>query len=377
MALSLIREHNLSKLDFRDKDFVTENDVLCFIDNDEIKKQDLNIANEQTEVMLDVESIKVSKMKRLEIDYLIDIQSSNLTSTASIKVDAEGLTEYAAKKHNYFRYSVAPLVVKSAAILLKKYKNFNAFYNYTDIKHYNNINVGYATDGDFGLKVLTLENTDKLNIEDIDALLFEMIGAYKNNSLSVSEVTNSTFTITDLSAEGVSFFKPLVNQKQSAILGISSIDETTNSFYLTVTFDHRVATGKEAGSFLRELKQLIEEEGNSLKVEKENDIQEMFRLMEENLPEFTENFVNMSQSNLKDNSITKKQKKLILIALGVYAQCGWCIDLHIEHAINMGIDESEIIEAATQAVIMGGGPKMMYMIQVFNAIKKLKKRNSM
>ena len=126
-------------------------------------------------------------------------------------------------------------------------------------------------------------------------------------------------------------------------------------------------------TLVRELKESIEDLGNNSK-EEENDIQKMFKLMGANLPELTKNFMTMSQGNLKDNAITKEEKKLILLALGVSAQCGWCIDLHVGQALEMGIEESKIIEAAAQAVIMGGGPKMMYMIQVFKAIKNSRKK---
>ncbi len=81
---------------------------------------------------------------------------------------------------------------------------------------------------------------------------------YLDEALQVDDLTDITFTITDLSAEGVSFFRPLVNMMNSAILGVSSIDEKMQRCILTVTFDHRVTEGKLVAQFLNELKERIE-----------------------------------------------------------------------------------------------------------------------
>ena len=69
---------------------------------------------------------------------------------------------------------------------------------------------------------------------------------------------NISFTITDLSAESVAFFRPLINMMNSAILGISSIDEKLKRCMLSLTFDHRVTEGKLAAQFLHELTQRLE-----------------------------------------------------------------------------------------------------------------------
>ena len=72
----------------------------------------------------------------------------------------------------------------------------------------------------------------------------------------------------------------------------------------------------------------------------------------------------------EDGILTKKQKELINIALSVSAQCEWCIELHVTEAINAGATQDEIIDAGMQAVLMHGGPALMYLIPVWEAIKE-------
>jgi hypothetical protein len=81
---------------------------------------------------------------------------------------------------------------------------------------------------------------------------------YLDDSLKIEDLTDVTFTITDLSSEGVAFFRPLVNMMNSAILGVSAIDEKLQRCTLSVTFDHRVTEGKLVAQFLNELKQRLE-----------------------------------------------------------------------------------------------------------------------
>ena len=65
-----------------------------------------------------------------------------------------------------------------------------------------------------------------------------------------------------------------------------------------------------------------------------------------------------------------KQVELINVALAISAQCEWCIALHVKGAVDAGATKEEILEAAMQAVLMHGGPALMYMILVENAIEE-------
>ena len=127
-----------------------------------------------------------------------------------------------------------------------------------DIAFYKNINIGIAVDIDDGLKVLNLPNTDKLDLHTLENKLFSLIERYLDKKLAINDISNSTFTITDLSSFGVDFFMPLINTKQSAVLGVSKIDNKLGRFNLILNFDHRVTEGRIASEFLVELKDRVE-----------------------------------------------------------------------------------------------------------------------
>ncbi len=68
------------------------------------------------------------------------------------------------------------------------------------------------------------------------------------------------------------------------------------------------------------------------------------------------------------SALERKQKELINVALAVAAQCEWCIALHVKGAIDAGATREEIMDAAMQAVLMHGGPALMYMTPVEKAL---------
>jgi AhpD family alkylhydroperoxidase len=389
-ALKLLDQNGIAPSKFDNHDFVSSDDVLHITASKPKTSNVPKVVKEEKSIVQGVERVKLPRQKMLEIDYLTAVQSSSLTSTVYVKVSVAGLTEFTTENHTYFKYSVAPTLLQIVSNLLEEYKNFNAYYEDGYVNYYDSVNIGYATDGDYGLKVLTTYNTPSLSITELDESLYQLIMSYRQNSLDIKNITNSTFTVTDLSAEGIYMFSPLINQNQSAILGVSSIDPNTEEMILSFTFDHRITAGKEASSFLKKVKMNIEELGvkktkttqtpkgesqntNQKGVSMSEELQMMFQKMQKSLPGLTKNFTALSQDNLVDNAITKVEKKLILISLAVSSQCSWCIDLHVSQAFEIGIEESKIIEAAAQAVIMGGGPKMMYMVEVFEAIEKYKK----
>jgi hypothetical protein len=95
-------------------------------------------------------------------------------------------------------------------------------------------------------------------MSNIEKSISSGVDDYLNKSLSTDQISGSTFTITDLSSFGAINFVPLINFNQSAILGISSIDEKLNRVNISLSFDHRVTEGKIASQFLLDLKDRVE-----------------------------------------------------------------------------------------------------------------------
>jgi AhpD family alkylhydroperoxidase len=89
----------------------------------------------------------------------------------------------------------------------------------------------------------------------------------------------------------------------------------------------------------------------------------------EKTPEQMENFMKFLESTEKDGALNKKTKELISIACSILAKCKYCIAFHVKNALNAGASEQEILESAWVAVLMGGGPALMYAQLVLKALK--------
>lgn len=262
-AKTLMNQHNVSHEVFKGRDFVTGKDVLKLLGlhmrtNEKIspktmRSKGLNAILESDQV--EVEGI--SNAKKLEIAYLSDASSGLMTSTVNISVDV-GEKRLYRPKIKIFEDSNLPLIIYETAKLLKKYKDFNAFYVDENIACYKNINIGIAVDINDGLKILTIPNADKLDINGIEDCIYKLIEKYLDKTLAVCDLTGSTFTITDLSSSQIDFFTPIINFRQAAILGVSKTDKKLERFFLTLTFDHRITEGKKAGEFLFDIKSRLE-----------------------------------------------------------------------------------------------------------------------
>lgn len=90
----------------------------------------------------------------------------------------------------------------------------------------------------------------------------------------------------------------------------------------------------------------------------------------EKTPEQMNAFKEMSAEIAKDGALSAKTKELIALALGVQSHCSYCIAMHVKKSLDMGLTEDEILEAAWVAVLMGGGPSLMYISQVKEALEE-------
>ena len=89
-------------------------------------------------------------------------------------------------------------------------------------------------------------------------------------------------------------------------------------------------------------------------------------------PNQMNSFMSLMQSIEKKSSLDEKQKELIALACSVTAHCKWCIALHVNNAIKAGAKRAEILESAWVAVLMGGGPALMYAQLVLEALDEFK-----
>jgi pyruvate/2-oxoglutarate dehydrogenase complex dihydrolipoamide acyltransferase (E2) component len=264
-ALALMESKKVDKKIFLGKDFVSLEDVEEVLGitrkKDVIGTSKNKPAEKELTLPIDHEKVIVEKLssnKKREIDYLSAVQSTGLTSTINTIVETEGIFVFINQSLKVLKNSLLPVIIYETARLLEKYPELNSYYAGSAIAQYRQVNIGFAIDIDKGLKVLKIAETSAKTINAIEEEIIELSGKYLDNILQVDELTDITFTITDLSSENVTFFRPLINMMNSAILGISSIDEKLHRCILSVTFDHRVTEGKRVAQFLKDLKARLE-----------------------------------------------------------------------------------------------------------------------
>ena len=98
------------------------------------------------------------------------------------------------------------------------------------------------------------------------------------------------------------------------------------------------------------------------------EVKALIERLQKESPKQTAAFNQFMMSVEKPGALSAKDKDLINIALSIASQCEWCIALHVKGAMKNGASREEIIDASMQAVLMHGGPALMYMIHVEKAL---------
>jgi len=265
MALLLMKENAILENSFAGKDFVNANDVKAFLgllpDKGQPNKSSKNHNLQKQYLLPDASKVVIEKLsanKKREIQYLSSVQSEGLTSTVNTFIETEGIFVHLNQSLKALKNSLLPVTVYEISRLLKKYRELNAFFSGDTISYYKEVQIGFAIDIDKGLKVLRIPESSYQTIVQVEESVLTLSEKYLDDLLLPEDLNGITFTITDLSAENIAFFRPLVNSMNSAILAISSIDEKLNRCIFSLTFDHRVTEGKLVARFLKELKDRLE-----------------------------------------------------------------------------------------------------------------------
>jgi pyruvate/2-oxoglutarate dehydrogenase complex dihydrolipoamide acyltransferase (E2) component len=199
----------------------------------------------------------LSRSKRTEIRYLASGARNTLPSMVTVAVPTHGLRA-AAAQYGHAPGSITAIILFEVARLLRRYPQLNAFYADGAACLYEAVNIGFALDAGHGLKVPVIRQADTKSLPEIASEMQAMLRRYLDNTLRVDDLAAGTFTITDLSSEGVLTFHPLINQDQGAILGIGSeyssgVGPVEGFFTLMLAFDHQLTEGRPVAQFLQEL----------------------------------------------------------------------------------------------------------------------------
>jgi 2-oxoglutarate dehydrogenase E2 component (dihydrolipoamide succinyltransferase) len=172
------------------------------------------------------------------------------------------------KKHG-IKVGFMSFFIKATIEALKEFPAVNAEIREKDIVYKNHYDIGVAIGGGKGLVVPVIRGADQLSMAGIEQAIADYAGAAKAGTIGLDDLTGGTFSITNGGIYGSMLSTPIVNAPQSGILGMHNIvkravvvdDEIVirPMMYLALTYDHRIVDGREAVSFLKRIKDCIED----------------------------------------------------------------------------------------------------------------------
>lgn len=164
--------------------------------------------------------------------------------------------------------------VKAVIEALKMVPQVNAEVRGHDIVYRNYYDIGIAVGGGKGLVVPILRNAERLSFAEIEKAVSDFAERAQANQLKVDELQGGTFTISNGGVYGSMLSTPIVNPPQSGVLGLHAIEDRPVArdgvvvirpmMYLALTYDHRIVDGREGVTFLKRIKDLIEDPARML-----------------------------------------------------------------------------------------------------------------
>ena len=223
-----------------------------------------------------MEEIKpLSMIRRTIAARLVQAQHSAALLTTFNEVDMAPVMDLRKKYRDAFqeRHGVKlgfmSFFAKASVEALRRFPTVNAEVRGNNIvyRHYNDI--GIAIGGGKGLVVPVLRNVERMSFAEVERSIGEYAGRAMENRLMPEDLEGGTFTISNGGVYGSMLSTPIVNPPQSAILGLHAIQDRPMArngqvvilpmMYLALTYDHRIIDGREAVSFLKTIKEIIED----------------------------------------------------------------------------------------------------------------------
>jgi pyruvate dehydrogenase E2 component (dihydrolipoamide acetyltransferase) len=197
---------------------------------------------------------------------LQSLQSSAQLTLVS-EADVTALVKRRESFTQQFDVTYNDLLIKAAALALRKHPRLNAAVVAEEVHLLPDINIGVAIALDDGLVVPVVRNAESKPLSAIVAEVAQFVQRARSGKLAMAEITGGTFTVTNLGGFGIDAFTPILNPPEAAILGAGRIVERLtrrNSdlvwrqmMVLSLTVDHRVVDGAPAAAFLQTLRELL------------------------------------------------------------------------------------------------------------------------
>jgi 2-oxoglutarate dehydrogenase E2 component (dihydrolipoamide succinyltransferase) len=220
-------------------------------------------------------TVPLSPIRQTIAKRLVDAQQTAALLTTFNEVDMSAVKKLRDSYKDVFekKYNVKlgfmSFFVRAVVAGLQQYPQLNAQMSGKQLTYFNYCDIGIAIGGGKGLVVPVLRNVENMSFADIEQAILEYAVRAKNNQISLEELEGGTFTITNGGVYGSLLSTPIVNPPQSGVLGMHGIVDRPVAvngqvvirpmMYIALTYDHRVVDGREAVSFLKLVKDLVED----------------------------------------------------------------------------------------------------------------------
>jgi 2-oxoglutarate dehydrogenase E2 component (dihydrolipoamide succinyltransferase) len=221
------------------------------------------------------EVVPMSPIRRRIAQRLVEAQQTAALLTTFNEIDMSEVIALREAHRDLFqqRYDVKlgfmSFFIKATVDALRLIPQVNAEIRGQNIVYRNYYDIGIAVGGGKGLVVPVLRNADQLSFAEIELAIADFGRRARENKLAVEELQGGTFTISNGGIYGSLLSTPIVNPPQSGILGLHAIQERPVArhgqvvirpmMYVALTYDHRLVDGREAVTFLKRIKEVIEE----------------------------------------------------------------------------------------------------------------------
>jgi 2-oxoglutarate dehydrogenase E2 component (dihydrolipoamide succinyltransferase) len=265
---------------------ITEGDVLLFLERHAPEKQAARAPKREYPRAVPVpeegvypareETVRkpMSPIRQRIAARLLDARQNTAMLTTFNEIDMSRVQalrkqfgEQFRQKHGT-RLGLMSFFLRASVAALKEMPEVNAFLEGNEIVYHNYYHIGVAIGAERGLVVPVIRNADRLGFAALERAIADFVKKVEENRLDITDLEGGTFTITNGGVFGSLFSTPILNPPQSAILGMHKIEDRPvvvaeqivirPMMYVALSYDHRIIDGREAVTFLRMIKNFVE-----------------------------------------------------------------------------------------------------------------------
>ncbi|MFT3739260.1 MAG: 2-oxoglutarate dehydrogenase complex dihydrolipoyllysine-residue succinyltransferase [Breznakibacter sp.] len=228
----------------------------------------------KVEVLRNIQRQKMTQLRKKLSQRLVAVKNETAMLTTFNEVDMSTVMKLRAQYNKEFqekfgiKAGLMSFFLKASAIALKHFPMVNSMIDGEEIVTPGYADISVAVQTPKGLMVPVIRNVETLSLAEIELKLKELADKARSGKISLDEMTGGTFTVTNGGVFGSMLSTPLINPPQSGILGMHNIVDRPMAvdgkveirpvMYVALSYDHRIIDGKDSVSFLKKVKELIE-----------------------------------------------------------------------------------------------------------------------